>query len=191
MSVPVSKRTLSDLEFFKNANQLRLSITNLLLRDFALKDKVRNLQVLAGMRGMTPEDTQILADIADKYGFKQPVLERYPHWLIDYFRDNLLTLLRSLIQNITAANTIYATTEYEYNERRSYQNKAIIVCEQLLQEFQYIIHVIPVDIERFMPYVEMIEKEIALLKGWRKSDNRILKQIKSGQRRQAKTDLEG
>lgn len=52
MSVPVSKRTLSDLEFFKNANQLRLSVTNLLLRDFALKDKVRNLQVLAGMRGM-------------------------------------------------------------------------------------------------------------------------------------------
>ena len=48
---------------------------------------------------------------------------------------------------------------------------------------QYVIHVSPCDIEKFMPYVEMIEREIALLKGWRKSDNRILSQIKEGKRK--------
>jgi hypothetical protein len=28
-----------------------------------------------------------------------------------------------------------------------------------------------------MPYVDIIEKEIALLKGWRKSDNKIMKSL--------------
>ena len=183
MSVPVSKRTLSDLEFYHTAFKMRLAFTNLLLRDFAIKDKVRNLQVLSGMRGMSEEDTRALAEIAEKYGFKQPVIERYPHWLIDHFRETILGLLRDLMQNITGANTIYAINEREYLERRSLQNRAIINCEQLLQEMQYVIHVIPCDIEKFMPYVEMIEKEIALLKGWRKSDNRILAQIKEGKRK--------
>ena len=185
MSVPVSRRTLSDMEFFHNAFDLRLKITNLLLRDFALKDKIRNLQVLSGMRGMTEEDTQALADIAEKYGFKHPVLERYPHWLIDYFRENILGLLRKLIQNITAANSIYATSEREYFERRMFQTHAIINCEQLLQEMQYILHVIPCDIEKFVPYVESIEREIALLKGWRKSDNKILTRLRESKNKKS------
>ena len=185
MSVPVSRRTLSDLEFYNVAFQLRLNITNLLLRDFAIKDKIRNLSVLQGMRGMTDEDTKTLAEIAEKYGYDKPVIERYPYWLIDHFRETILGLLRDMMQNITGANTIYAISEREYQERRMLQTRAIINCEQLLQEMQYVAHVIPCDIEKFIPYVEMIEREIALLKGWRKSDNRILTQIREGKRRSA------
>ena len=185
MSVPVSRRTLSDLEFYNVAFQLRLNITNLLLRDFAIKDKIRNLSVLQGMRGMTDEDTKTLAEIAEKYGYDKPVIERYPHWLIDHFRETILGLLRDMMQNITGANTIYAISEREYQERRMLQTHAIINCEQLLQEMQYVAHVIPCDIEKFIPYVEMIEREIALLKGWRKSDNRILTQIREGKRKSA------
>ena len=167
------------------AFQLRLNITNLLLRDFAIKDKIRNLSVLQGMRGMTDEDTKTLAEIAEKYGYDKPVIERYPHWLIDHFRETILGLLRDMMQNITGANTIYAISEREYQERRMLQTHAIINCEQLLQEMQYVAHVIPCDIEKFIPYVEMIEREIALLKGWRKSDNRILTQIREGKRKSA------
>ena len=36
-----------------------------------------------------------------------------------------------------------------------------------------------------MRYVDMIEKEIALLKGWRKSDNKILKKIKESEAKKA------
>ena len=182
MSVPVSKRKLSDLEFYHNAFNLRLSITNLLLRDFAIKDKIRNLHVLQGMRGMTDEDTKILEEIANKYGFSQPVLERYPHWLIDHFREIILSLLSDMMHNIIGANSIYVVSESDFHERRRLQTGAIITCENLLQEMQYIIHVIPCNIEKFMPYVEMIDREVALLKGWRKSDNKILRQIREGKR---------
>lgn len=182
MSVPVSKRTLSDLEFYHNAFNLRLNITNLLLRDFAIKDKIRNLQVLQGMRGMTDEDTRALGEISERYGFSKPVIERYPEWLINHFRCVILDLLRDMMHNITGANSIYAVSEADYYERRRLQTSAIIACENLLQEMQYIIHVIPCNIEKFMPYVEMIDREVALLKGWRKSDNRILRQIREGKR---------
>ena len=33
------------------------------------------------------------------------------------------------------------------------------------------------NVEKYMPYVDIIEKEIALLKGWRKSDNKIMKSL--------------
>ena len=121
MSVPVSKRTLSDMEFYHNAMNLRLSVTNLLLRDFGVKDKIRNLQVLSGMKKMSPEDTQILEEIKDKYGIKRSVIEQYPAWLINHFRENVLGLLRNLIYNIRAANSIYPVIEREYIERRMFQ----------------------------------------------------------------------
>lgn len=89
-----------------------------------------------------------------------------------------------MIMNITAANSIYPTNESEYYDRRNYQNHAIGNCEQLLQEMQYIISVIPVDVNKFMPYTKMIVKEIQLLKGWRKSDNRILKSIRAKQNKE-------
>ena len=39
------------------------------------------------------------------------------------------------------------------------------------------ISIVPVDAEKYMQYVEIIEKEIALLKGWRKGDNKIASRL--------------
>lgn len=180
MSVPKSKRGLSDLEFYKNAMLLRLKITNLLLRDFGVKDKIRNLMAAQGMkeRGIEKEDYKILDSIFRKYDIGRPFIERYPKWMLDHFRVNILELLKNLIWNITAANTIYPIHETEVYERRRYQTRAIVNCEQLLQEMQYIIYVVPSDINKLMPYVEMILFEIKLLKGWRKGNKDWLKRIK-------------
>ena len=40
MSVIKNKRSLSRLEFYNNARKLRLNLTNWLLRDFGIRDKV-------------------------------------------------------------------------------------------------------------------------------------------------------
>jgi hypothetical protein len=73
------------------------------------------------------------------------------------------------MDNITAANTIYPINEHELEQRRDYQTKAIIVCEQILQELQYMISVLPINVDRLNPEVEMLLKEVALLKAWRKN----------------------
>ena len=175
MSVLKNKRSVSSLEFYHNAIMLRREITMLLLRDFGIKDKVRSVKSLYGVPGMEPEDEQKFREIVEKYEMKATIIEEYPAWLIDKMRNNIMNILHNMIMNITQANTIYPVCESEFYDRRNFQNHAIGNCEQLLQEMQYIISIIPVDAQKYIRYVEMIEKEIALLKGWRKSDNKILK----------------
>ena len=55
---------------------------------------------------------------------------------------------------------------------------AIADCESLLKELELAIDVLPIDAEKYMRYVEDIEREIALLKGWRKSDNKRIKELR-------------
>ena len=98
MSVLKNKRGLSKLEFYHNARKLRLDITNLLLRDFGVRDKIRRVKT---------ED-----------GEPVTIIEEYPVWLIGKFRDSIIAILRNLMMNITAGNTIYPTNETELQFRR-------------------------------------------------------------------------
>lgn len=179
MSVPKNKRSLSELEFFHNALMLRKEMTELLLRDFGIKDKVRTPAKEPFILKMEKDDQHVMLELFEKYHVTE-LSEQYPMWLIETFRNNILDILHDLIMNITAANTIYPVYESELLERRNLQNRAIGNCEQLLQEMQYVISVVPVNANKYMRYVEMIDKEIALLKGWRKSDNKRTKYLKKG-----------
>ena len=75
--------------------------------------------------------------------------------------------------NITAANSIYPVCMAEWEERRLYQDRAIGNCEILFQEMAYALSILPVDVDKYMRYVDIIQRQIALLKGWRKSDNKL------------------
>lgn len=182
MAVLKNQRALSALEFYNNAIKLRQEITLLLLRDFGIKDKVRSVKALSGTGHMEPEDEAKLHELMEKYHSIGTIIEEFPKWWIDKERESLMNICHDMIMNITQANTIYPMHESEFYDRRNYQNHAIGNCEQLLQEMQYIISVIPVDVQKYMRYVDMIEKEIALLKGWRKSDNKILKRIQESKK---------
>lgn len=184
MSVLKNKRGLSDLEFYRNGIVLRKNLTELLLRDFGIRNKIRKSVTMT--KHMTEEDAATFQNLVDKYECTN-IIDEYPDWLIDKMRNNILNLCYAMIMNITAANSIYPTNKSEYYDRRNYQNHAIGNCEQLLQELQYIISIIPVDANKFMPYTKMITKEIQLLKGWRKSDNRILKSIQGKQNKNKDT----
>ena len=154
MSVLKNKRGLSKLEFYHNARKLRRDITNLLLRDFGVRDKVRKIK--------------------SENGETVSVIEGYPDWLIENFRDSIMRILRGLMMNITAGNTIYPANESELQLRRYYQTQAIVNCEQLLQEMHYCEDVLPIHVSKFLPYVDAIEFEIKLLRGWRKSNNKVI-----------------
>jgi hypothetical protein len=160
MAVLKNNRNLSKLEFYHNARTLREDITNLLLRDFGVRDKVRKIK--------TEENLEVT------------IIEEYPDWLITFFRQSIINLLRSLMMNIMAGNTIYPVTLEELAERRKYQTAAIINCEQLLSEMTYCADVLPVELNKFLPYVDKIAFEIKLLKGWRKSSNELARKIKDG-----------
>ena len=70
------------------------------------------------------------------------------------------------------------TTLHEYEQRRDYQNTAIVNCEQLLKELQRIVEIFEVDVNLYSRYVKAIDREIGLIKKWRQRDNRIKSQLK-------------
>ena len=68
MSVPVSKRTLSQYEFYNTAVRLRTKVAEWLLRDLGAKPKVRDLSFIGKRYLMSDEDKKALDDLFDKYG---------------------------------------------------------------------------------------------------------------------------
>ena len=133
-------------------------MTNWLLRDFGVKDKIR----IEKRPGTEPEKT----------------VEMYPEWLIVHLREKILAILHNMMMNIIAANTIYPLSFDELSLRRRYQIGAIINCQQLIQEIEYCEDILPLGIKKFEPYYEMINYEIKLLKGWRKANTKIAEKIK-------------
>ena len=152
-----NKRNLSRLEFYNEARKLREDLTNFLLRDFGVRNKV--------YKEITEDNTEVTTILG------------YPDWIIDYFRKSIISVLNSLMDNIVAANSIYPVNTREVEERRILQDRAIANCEQLFQKLIYCADVLPVSLLKFEPYAERIDKEIALLKGWRKSTNAIAAKI--------------
>lgn len=157
MSVVKNKRSLSRLEFYNNARKLRNDLTNFLLRDFGVRNKVyRSVE----------EDNKVVT-----------TTEQYPQWLIDYYRKSIISILNSLMTNIVAANSVYPINLDEVNYRRILQDKAIANCEQLFQELVYLSDVLPISLIKVEPYAETIDFEITLLKAWRKTTNTIARRI--------------
>lgn len=175
MSVLARNRGIASMEFYRTAIELRHKLTKLLLRDLGLKTMVRNMRV--NTKQMEPDDLATWQKINEKYGFAR-IPGDYPEWLIEKLRDSIWDILRDMTLNITKAYTIWATTKAEADARRLAQDNAIANCESLLKEMELAISVLPVDAEKYMQYVALIDKEIALLKGWRKGDNKRNRSLK-------------
>lgn len=58
-------------------------------------------------------------------------------------------------------------------QRRDYQNAAIVSCEQLINELQRVVEVFEVDVNVYGRYIKAIDREIGLIKKWRQRDNKI------------------
>lgn len=179
MAVLASQRSLPNTDYYYNALQIRKNMTLLLLRDFGVKDKVRTVDFYAKMAKMNDEDTETFAGILDKYNLNTKILEEYPSWLIKQFRDNILNTMYKLVYYITQGDSIQTPSSFEIcKERQVMQQKAIGCCNQLLQDMQYVMDILPIDAEKLMPYVGAILEEIEAIKRWRKRTNKDFARFK-------------
>ena len=98
---------------------------------------------------------------------------------LDLKFERIINLCGDIVGDIHRANAMYVTTMLEYDQRRLYQDEAIANCFVLKQELQSIIDVITgLNLNKYKTSIELIEKEIHLIKSWRKSDIRLKKKIK-------------
>lgn len=181
-NVPKSRRKISDLEFYKNAIRLRSGLTKWLLRDFGIKPTNRRVDSFNRKFKLSDEDASTLVSLLDKYGLGNRLTETFPEWWVNSRRVRIDNIVSVLLQEIRVANSIYPTCVSEYYERRLHQDRAIAQIDVLTEELQYIADILSsessVDISKFATWVELCERERALLKGWRKSDNQFLSRLK-------------
>ena len=175
MSVPKGKRRESPFEVIKHFYRLRKDITDLLLRDFGYSQKKADNSMQRLFGGKPYEE--LTEEQKAHYDKRKSRQDGFENWFIGYQRDTIMDCIRNATEYIFSANSIYPSSMEELMERRMFQNNAIGQCYRLLQELQYSIEVLPVDIEKYARFVEGIEKEIYLLKGWRKKDNKLKKGI--------------
>jgi hypothetical protein len=82
----------------------------------------------------------------------------------------LVDMARSLVYNVNRADQYYPNTAHNVTRRRDYLTLAVADCEQLAIEFGLLPQLgLPVNMNRFERVADMIESEIALLKGARKN----------------------
>lgn len=97
---------------------------------------------------------------------------------LDIKFERIVNLCGDIVGDTNRANALYVTDLSEYEQRRLYQDKAIANCKVLKQELQSIVDVIAgLNINKYARSIEMIDKEISLIKSWRKSDIRLKKKL--------------
>lgn len=175
MSVLKAKRKSSQFEVFHHFYKTRKEITDLLLRDFGY-DLERAEKRVAKLFGGKPYE-ELTPEEKVRYDKLKAKNEAFDNWFIEDERKCIVDCLREITKEVFTANSIYPTVMEELVERRLCQDRAIGQCYRLTQELQYAIETLPVDVNKYLCFADMIQTEINLIKGWRKSDNKFKRAI--------------
>lgn len=154
---------------------MRRAITDLLLRDFGYSHAKSEKRLKNIVKGKTYDE--LTEEEKLRYDRQMERNEAFFDWFITSERDEIVNCLREIQKETFIANSIYPTCCEELTERRLHQDLAIGQCYRLQQELQYAIETLPVNVNLFLNFSDSIQKEIALLKGWRKSDNKFKRVI--------------
>lgn len=172
MSVIKAKRKPSQFEVFHQFYKMRKEVTDLLLRDFGYDLERAKKEILKRNFGgrsyeeLNPEEKDRYEKLVEKE-------QAFAEWFINDERQAVVDCLRTIGEEVFTANSIYPTYIEELIERRLHQDRAIGQCYRLTQELQYAIETLPVDMNKYLRFADMIKDEINLIKGWRKSDNKF------------------
>lgn len=175
MSVLKAKRKSSQFEVFHHFYKTRKEITDLLLRDFGY-DLERAEKRVAKLFGGKPYE-ELTPEEKVRYDKLKAKNEAFDNWFIEDERKCIVDCLREITKEVFTANSIYPTVMEELVERRLCQDRAIGQCYRLTQELQYAIETLPVDVNKYLRFADMIQTEINLIKGWKKSDNKFKRAI--------------
>lgn len=97
---------------------------------------------------------------------------------LDIKFERIINLCAEIVGDIHRANSLFVTNLLEYEQRRLYQDKAIANCNVLKQELQSIVDIMSgLNVNKYRASIKMIDKEIVLVKSWRKSDLRLKQKI--------------
>lgn len=168
MPVLKRKRHASPSDVFHHWNKVRKHITEFLLVDFGYKPE-KTEEKLKKLFTTDPDSTCVENN-------RRKLLEKYysfEGWFILDERRVIVECLRKITELIYLADNTPITSHEEYIKRRMFQDEAIGQCYRLIQELQYAIETLPVNVNRFTQFSKEIQEGIEFIKDWRQSDNRF------------------
>ena len=173
MTVLKRNRKESQFEVFHHSKKLRHEIVDLLKREFGFSQKKFEDELRKHFGGrsfgeLSEHDKEIYNQTREKW------LKFYKQF-IERERDKILDCIDNLQNEINLANTIYPTSDDGLTKRRLHQEAAIGWCNNLLNNLQFAVDELPVNVNSYMRFADMIDRQITLLKKWRKSDNNYKK----------------
>jgi hypothetical protein len=176
-NVPSYKRKKSGVEFISKFHMIRKNIILILMRDFGIKARSYSVSLLEDIYEIDPEDKEILEAIAYKYGIDSGIVDKYPAWLIDGWRNEIMMILNNIGIEIECANAIYITNLDEYYLRRNHWDNAIGYIYALKDKLHEVISCIKVRVNAYEDVFRLIGDELRLIKSVRKSDNKLLSKL--------------
>lgn len=171
MSVPKNRRTLAETEYFHNGIRMRDAVLELLIRDFGVKIRKKDLAFLKKAHNISDEDLETIEYICKKYRVAEHMLYDFPGWFMDYERKYLMGSLRRFMMHIRYADAITVQSDKMHEYRRYHIIQARTECYMIMDEMDYIAKVYEVDMNAFLPLIDIIHYEIKLLNRLEKLDN--------------------
>ena len=174
MSVPKGRRQESRFEAQHNFYKVRAEVTALVLNDFGFSEEKYRKKMEKYRRDHAKD-----ANIDDIVARGERKNESFKKWFIDEEARAIIDIMREIEKEFTVGNSIFPSETpskvIEFLIRRQHVNRAIGLCFALKQEIHYVIRTLPVDINKYERFAEMIDRQIALYKGVRQADNRLIK----------------
>lgn len=168
MSVHKRDRNESKFEVMDHAIVLKKMIRELsIVRNFGFKVR----------ESKTPKNYEQWSDVSkERWQAKEAErLERLKELDSGFLMEKRKVIdsdLTDLTHSIRSANAIkYPVSLSEADKRRGFQDDAIAACEHLMDDLQDIMDTLPIDKNWMTKIQPEIDREIALITAWRKSDN--------------------
>lgn len=170
--VPKSKRSKSPLEVIHRGFKIRRDIVFEMKRQFGLTKEKLYAFIEYRTRNITDEE------------LRKKTIERvyasecaFYRWFIEHEQERLSDNIQALTTHLHAANTIYPKYYAEFIERRIEMDRAMVACNCLQDELQYILEVLPIDKNMLNIIVKDVQEEFMMIKSLRQTDNRFLKEL--------------
>ena len=170
--IPKSKREKNDLQVMHLCYQIRSRITVELMRTFGYSEK----RMMAHIKKATAY-IKVEEEREELQGKLKETEERFDLWFIEHERVRIMNWVQDVAIHIRSANTIWPTSWEEYDERRLEWTRAMVNCNRLQEELQYIAEVLPSDKNKYTQLVLDIEKMFKMIHALKRADKKFKKNL--------------
>ena len=175
MSVLKRNRKPSKFDVLHKLTVLRKDINELIFGNFSYSHEKAQRRAFKRFKVLTEDE---LTDEQRRiYDRMQARWQVYDTFLIEREKDILLRRMADLGAEVHMANNIWPTDMDELVERRLHQDRAIGLTYTIVQELQYIMQSIPVNVNHYVTLAKDFLDYAELVKNWRRSDNRFKRQF--------------